>query len=71
MNRPACEEYDPFYATYVDKVPAGEILDLLHAGGQETLALLRSCPPERETFRYAEGKWSIRELVGHVRVHRR
>jgi hypothetical protein len=32
----------------------------------ETLALLQGVPAERESFRYEEGKWSIREVVGHV-----
>jgi hypothetical protein len=33
---------------------------------EETLALLRSVPEERGGFRYAPGKWSVKELVGHL-----
>lgn len=64
--RPESSEYDPFYATYVDRVPDGDILSLLAESVDETLALLATCPEDRELYRYAPGKWSIRELVGHV-----
>jgi len=64
--RPQASEYDPFYSTYVDKVPDGDILAILAESVEATLALLGTCPEDRELYRYAPGKWSIRELVGHV-----
>lgn len=64
--RPDPSEYAPFYATYVDKVPAGDVVSILADGVEETLALLATCPEDRERYRYAPGKWSIREVVGHV-----
>jgi uncharacterized damage-inducible protein DinB len=33
---------------------------------KETLALLAEIPESRAGYRYAEGKWSIKELLGHV-----
>ncbi|HEV7517291.1 MAG TPA: DinB family protein [Thermoanaerobaculia bacterium] len=68
MNRrPADTEYAAaFYAAYVSLVPENDILPAL--SGQS--ALLRrvadSIPEERETFRYAPEKWSVREVIGHV-----
>ena len=38
----------------------------LKAQLSEFEALPQSVPPDRETFRYAPGKWSVRELVGHL-----
>ena len=64
--RPAPGEYDPYYAGYVARVPAGHVLALLERQLDETGRLLRAVPPERETFRYAPGKWSIRDIVGHL-----
>jgi len=64
--RPESSEYDPFFATYVDRVPDGDILSTLATGVEETLALLRSCPTDWEQHAYAPGKWSVRQLVGHV-----
>lgn len=66
MHRPTPNEYAPYYAGYVDLVPDGDILETLERQLPDTLARLRATPPERETFRYAEGKWSVREAVGHV-----
>ena len=55
-----------YYFTYIDKVPAGDICRTLEAQAAETLALLRSISDERSLYRYAPGKWSIREAIGHV-----
>jgi len=65
-RRPAPDEHDPYYSTYIDKVPDGDIVETLRSGGAEAVARLRAVPGELETFRYAPGKWSIREAVGHV-----
>lgn len=66
VQRPAAGEYAPFYARYVALVPENDILAVL--GGQvgEIRRLAASVPPGRETWRYAEGKWSVREVLGHL-----
>jgi uncharacterized damage-inducible protein DinB len=46
-------------------VPDGDIVEILAAQVRETLSLVRSIPEERGGHRYADGKWSIREVVGH------
>ena len=65
-QRPARDEYDAFYETYVSKVPEGNVLDLLHQQTTRALALFESISPELENFRYAEGKWSTKEVIGHL-----
>ncbi len=64
--RPDPSEYNPFYATYVDALPDGDIVRTLESEMHRTLAVAASVPPDRETHRYAPGKWSIREVLGHV-----
>jgi DinB family protein len=64
--RPEKSEYQPYFERYVSLVPDGDIVGRLGTQLEETLALLRSIPEERGDFRYAEGKWSIKELIGHV-----
>ena len=66
LPRPAAGEYAEYYGGYVGQVPDGDILEMLRDQLGETLALLQRVPAERETFRYAEGKWSLREVVGHL-----
>ena len=66
LTRPGPGEHAEYYARYVDLVPDGDILATLRDQLGETLALLQQVPRERENYRYAPGKWSIRELVGHL-----
>jgi hypothetical protein len=65
-GRPDASEYPPFYHGYVSNVPDGDIVALLRDGGRELVSTLSAVPEERGGFRYGEGKWSIREVVGHM-----
>ncbi|HEX8556967.1 MAG TPA: DinB family protein [Pyrinomonadaceae bacterium] len=65
--RPGPDEYAAYYEKYVSlAADAGDVLETLERQGAETLALLRGLPEERGAHRYGEGKWSVRQLVGHV-----
>jgi hypothetical protein len=66
ITRPAPDEYGPYYGRYIERVPEGDLCDLLEGQMNETLALLRSIPETRGTYRYAPEKWSVKEVVGHV-----
>jgi hypothetical protein len=66
LRRPEPGEHAPYFRRYIDLVPEGDIVDTLTYQLGETLRILQDVPPERETFRYADGKWSIREVVGHL-----
>jgi hypothetical protein len=64
--RPERSEYAPYYEGYISRVPDGDIVAALGKQLEETLALIRGIPEARGDYRYAEGKWSIKELLGHV-----
>jgi hypothetical protein len=64
--RPESNEYAAYYERYVSLVPEGEVVETLERQGAETLALLRSLPEERGAHRYEPGKWSVKQLVGHL-----
>jgi len=64
--RPAPGEHHPYYATYIDRVDDGDILETLTRLESETATFLAAVPPERETRRYRQGAWSVREVVGHL-----
>jgi hypothetical protein len=67
IARPDATEYAPFYAGYVAAIPEGQdVLELLNRQLTEVTALAGTVPPDRETFRYAPGKWSLREVFGHL-----
>lgn len=65
-RRPAPAEYAPYYSRYLAVVPEGEIVETLRSQIGETLALLSPLSEERARHRYAPGKWSVKEVVGHV-----
>ena len=66
LQRPAADEHDEYYSVYIDRVPDGDILEILTREIERTGEVLAKVPPEREGFRYASGKWSVREVVGHM-----
>jgi hypothetical protein len=66
VNRPATNEYVPDFEKYVSLVPEGDLFRTLEQQLEETLALLRAIPEAQADSRYAPGKWSIKELVGHL-----
>jgi DinB superfamily len=63
VDRAEAAEY---WFRYIDRVPPGDICDTLEAQGADTTALLRDLSDADSLHRYAPGKWSIRELVGHL-----
>ena len=65
-NYPAATEYAPYYGRYISLVPEGDILATLAEQMDSTLLLLRGIDEARAGHRYAPGKWSIKELVGHM-----
>lgn len=66
LQRPDPGEYDPYYATYIDRAPDGDIVQTLASQIRDTMALLAGVSPDMETYRYGPGKWSIRQVVGHM-----
>lgn len=66
MPRPADTEYAPLYAAYISLVPEEDILAVLTQQVEAVRRLAASVPEDRETFRYAPEKWSIREVFGHL-----
>ena len=66
LQRPVPGDAAPYYFRYIDLVPQGDVLRLLAGGVAETRRALVKLGPDRETWRYAPGKWSVRDLVGHV-----
>jgi DinB family protein len=63
--RPTIDEYPEYFRNYVSLVPEDAILDVL----ESQIALIETLPGRagaKETFAYAPGKWSVRELLGHV-----
>ena len=66
IPRPAPGEYAPYHGTYVAMVPDGDVLMTLKKQHGETLRMLSRLGEKKSRKRYAPGKWSIREVIGHL-----
>jgi uncharacterized damage-inducible protein DinB len=63
---PATDDYAPAFAGYVGLVPEDEILHAMAEQTSATQTLLAKIDESRSEYRYAEGKWSIKEMIGHL-----
>jgi hypothetical protein len=63
---PKTDEYAPYYQVYLDTLPEGDVLEMLEQQMHLLLDLLLGLTDEEADFRYAEGKWSIKEVIGHM-----
>jgi uncharacterized damage-inducible protein DinB len=64
--RPQLETVSKFYQGYVKNVMDQDMLDAMRQSSKATLDLVRSIPESKGEHRYAEGKWSIKELLAHM-----
>ena len=64
--RPAETDYAPPYAEYVANVTEDDILAATERQSSETQKLIASIDESRAAFRYAESKWSVKEVIGHL-----
>jgi hypothetical protein len=65
-SRPSATEYAPYFSRYIDLVAEADFVAVLAGQPAEYRALLGALSQEPAGFRYAPGKWSVREVVGHV-----
>ena len=66
IRRPRPGELAPHYLGYVDEAGERDPLAALESGLAETRALVLELGETRGGHRYAPGKWSVREIVGHL-----
>ena len=66
MNRPAENEYLSYYNNYIKLVPQGNIVALMEKQNTQFCEYLAQVSEEKAGYRYAEGKWSLKEVIGHL-----
>jgi hypothetical protein len=65
--RPSADEYAPALADYVAEIGDEEdVVAVLATQLEEVPARVGSAPVSRGDYRYAPGKWSLKEVVGHL-----
>jgi hypothetical protein len=66
MGRPDPSEHGPSYSAYIDLVAEDDVVPVVEAQRHELTRLPELAGTARETYRYAPGKWTVREVVGHL-----
>ncbi len=66
MNRPEPEEHNPYFTRYISLVPDGDYMQLLKTNSADIVNFFSKIPEGKHNYRYAEGKWSIKEILMHI-----
>lgn len=65
-NRPDTDEYGDFYQDYIDLITEQNVMEVLIKQGQQIYTMLQKLSPEEADYRYADGKWNVKEVIGHL-----
>lgn len=63
---PETDEYAPYYGRYISQVPAGDLVEVMEAQAAAFTGCLGGLDEAAANFRYAPGKWTLKEIVGHL-----
>jgi hypothetical protein len=66
ISRPSENEYVPYYAQYIQRVPDGDVFELMAQQPGTLHNLLSKLSPEQGDFRHGPVEWSIKEVIGHL-----
>ncbi len=64
--RPQPDEYGRAHENYIALVPDGNLLEILESQGRELQTMLGGLSEAQANFRYAPGKWSVKQVLGHI-----
>lgn len=65
-QRPATGEHLPYFSTYIDQVTEADVLGLMASQVDEVKRFFEALPPARADYAYAPGKWTPKEILGHM-----
>ncbi|MCB0696964.1 MAG: DinB family protein [Chitinophagaceae bacterium] len=66
MQRPDSNEYKPFAERYIQLVPEGNFMELYRQNTNDAIAFFSNLPANKHEYRYAEGKWTLKEMLMHI-----
>ena len=66
MNKPTPDEFNPFFKNYIDLVPSGELVSMMEDNLEDITLFFKSIPNQLGNYKYAPGKWSVKELLAHI-----
>src|SRR5690606_6136688 len=66
IKKPYPQDYPNFYTSYIDLIKDDSVTKVLENQSTTFYAFIKNLPAEKEDYRYAEGKWSVKQVIGHV-----
>lgn len=66
ITKPETSEFSPYYENYINKVERNDLLAVLTENREIFSRFLKNIPKEKLDYCYAEGKWSIKEIIVHL-----
>jgi hypothetical protein len=64
--RPDLSRVPSFYHNYISQVPQNDLLEAFNAGTPAFIQFIENIPLLKREYRYAEGKWTIKEVLQHI-----
>ncbi|WP_313090964.1 DinB family protein [Chryseobacterium flavum] len=59
-------DFQKYIQRYLDQIPTGDLLAELKRSEEKTVGIYSNLTEEQSTFAYAEGKWTLKELLLHL-----
>ena len=67
IDRPRADEHVEYFGRYISQVPENvDLISLLREQALETVAMLQGLTPAQADFAYAPGKWTVKQVIGHM-----
>lgn len=66
ITKPNADSLTGYMAGYIGQAEGNDLIQSLRNRLEETSAVYKSVVPEKEEYRYDTGKWSIKEVLGHI-----
>lgn len=65
-NQLSATEYAPYYQAYIDAFGNGDLLEEMEISIHEFIRFVQEVPLGKHDFRYAEGKWTLKDIIQHL-----
>ncbi|MBS1954210.1 MAG: DinB family protein [Cyanobacteria bacterium SZAS-4] len=66
ITKPQPDEYNPYYGTYISKVPDGDVIATLRQLKDSSFKMFSAISDDKANYAYADGKWTVKEVIGHI-----
>ena len=66
MPKPQAQDFPPYFGKYISQADAESLSEAIEKYAKPLIVFYTGLPDEKASFRYAPGKWTLKELLQHV-----